>query len=208
MEIRTNLLWVLVAGLLLLPASAQPASAQDEGIKVHGDWVIEVRNPDGSLASRLEFQNALTTTGGNLLGRVLARAWVPSIWSVQTDGVNHPCQDNTNPRPCALVEASAPPSSFPQAQFNTLTLAPMPAGDWMATVPSPLRLSGSFTAARAGDISRVHTGLTACSGTVAPAVGCGQNYSGVVVFTNRALPSPVLVSAGQTVQISVTISFS
>src|ERR1035438_8313432 len=37
------------------------ARGKSEGIKVHGHWVIEIRNPDGSLASRHEFENALVT---------------------------------------------------------------------------------------------------------------------------------------------------
>jgi hypothetical protein len=35
------------------------ARGKSEGIKVHGHWVIEIRNPDGSLASRHELENAL-----------------------------------------------------------------------------------------------------------------------------------------------------
>jgi hypothetical protein len=37
------------------------ARGKSEGIKVHGHWVIEIRNPDGSLASRHELENALVT---------------------------------------------------------------------------------------------------------------------------------------------------
>src|SRR5574341_1058320 len=44
-----------------------------EGIQVHGDWVIEVRNADGSMAERREFENALTSAGSQYLDLVLAR---------------------------------------------------------------------------------------------------------------------------------------
>src|SRR3989304_7849966 len=54
-------------------ASAPGGSGFDEGIQVHGDWVIEVRHPDGSLAERREFQNALTQTGQLLLTGTLAK---------------------------------------------------------------------------------------------------------------------------------------
>ena len=48
------------SGRLRAPAqAAKPAGGMGEGIKVHGRWTIEVRNPDGSLASRHEFQNDL-----------------------------------------------------------------------------------------------------------------------------------------------------
>jgi len=41
--------------------SAMPAAAkgQQEGITVHGHWVIEVKNPDGSLVRHVEVENSL-----------------------------------------------------------------------------------------------------------------------------------------------------
>jgi hypothetical protein len=56
---------VLLAALLAAGTSqvfaqnAGRAPGMQEGVKVHGDWVIEVRNPDGKLAHRREFKNAL-----------------------------------------------------------------------------------------------------------------------------------------------------
>src|SRR5262245_35623432 len=41
------------------------------GIKVHGHWTIDVRNPDGSLASHNEFENAFM--GHQPLSGILAR---------------------------------------------------------------------------------------------------------------------------------------
>jgi hypothetical protein len=37
---------------------SERATGPQEGIKVHGHWVIEVRNPDGKVATRREFENA------------------------------------------------------------------------------------------------------------------------------------------------------
>src|SRR5713226_7169875 len=55
-------------------AKLERPGGPQEGIKVHGHWVLEVRNPDGSLASRSEFENALVpTTGTNLLAALLTR---------------------------------------------------------------------------------------------------------------------------------------
>ena len=34
------------------------SGSESEGIKVHGDWTVEVTNPDGSLATRKQFANA------------------------------------------------------------------------------------------------------------------------------------------------------
>jgi hypothetical protein len=57
-----------------VPSAAKPA-AEDEktakpdkpgsiGIKVHGHWVMDIKNPDGTLVKHLDFQNSLTTGGG------------------------------------------------------------------------------------------------------------------------------------------------
>jgi hypothetical protein len=69
-------------GLAVNPA-AKPAEEQDvaapgkpgnEGIKVHGHWVLQVKNADGTLGERREFDNSLVTLNAtvNLTGdRVL-----------------------------------------------------------------------------------------------------------------------------------------
>src|SRR5438034_3470638 len=62
-----------------------------EGIKVHGDWVIEVRNADGSLAERREFQNALLNPGSNFLDLTLARNMSVGEWAVALIGAFPPC---------------------------------------------------------------------------------------------------------------------
>jgi len=47
--------------------AAQPSKPGDEGVEVHGHWVIDVRNPDGRLVAHREFENALVTRPGGLL---------------------------------------------------------------------------------------------------------------------------------------------
>ena len=37
------------------------AKGTQEGIKVHGHWTIEVRNPDGKVVTHTEFENVLVT---------------------------------------------------------------------------------------------------------------------------------------------------
>ncbi len=67
-------------------AAAKPAAAQEEenapgaaeqggsGIKIHGHWVLEVKNPDGKLVERREFNNSLVTAGANVSGDQLLAA--------------------------------------------------------------------------------------------------------------------------------------
>src|SRR5258706_7693050 len=52
----------------------------NEGIKVHGHWTIEVRNPDGMLVTHREFENGLVAPG--TLVQFLARRGVPGEWGI------------------------------------------------------------------------------------------------------------------------------
>lgn len=65
---------VLVAVMLLVATSVPIAQERGtrEGIKVHGHWTIDIKNPDGSLASHHEFENALVQSGQTALSSVLS----------------------------------------------------------------------------------------------------------------------------------------
>ena len=57
-----SLLLVLIVSALIgyQVKQAEPAGSQGNniGIQVHGNWTVEVRNPDGSLATRKQFTNS------------------------------------------------------------------------------------------------------------------------------------------------------
>jgi len=42
--------------------SPKPGKPRHEGVKVHGHWVMQVKNADGTLGERREFENSLVTT--------------------------------------------------------------------------------------------------------------------------------------------------
>lgn len=52
--------------------SKHTAGGPHEGIQVHGHWVIEVRNPNGTLSARREFENAIQSNGIAYLASLLA----------------------------------------------------------------------------------------------------------------------------------------
>ncbi len=58
---------IALAALVMPPAAAaqlaERSSGPREGVKVHGHWVIEVKNADGSVAERKEFENELALPG-------------------------------------------------------------------------------------------------------------------------------------------------
>lgn len=70
------LLVVWLGVLCAVGAGSVPATAQSrESIKVHGDWVVAIKNADGTLAARHVFKNRLAGNGlvSGLLSGMLTR---------------------------------------------------------------------------------------------------------------------------------------
>lgn len=85
-------------------AKAKSSGGQQEGIKVHGHWSIDIRNPNGSLASHFEFENAMVDGGSLLTG--LLNGGAVTKWRIELDGTlgvsNSPCTGNSG----CLVDAT------------------------------------------------------------------------------------------------------
>ena len=209
-----GLLTMLTVGLLSTtsgassegPAAAEATPARTggpvEGIKVHGHWTIEVRSADGSLVERREFDNALTSQGGGTLTRVLTRSASIGAWGIllSSSGGTHPCIQSASPAPCLVRESVAGGglTSWPGVtHFTTLTVGTDPP-------VSTVILQGTAIVEADGIIDVVESiSCTAMPPSVDPAV-CNNGS----VFTSQTLPSPVAVTAGQQVLITVQISFS
>jgi len=54
--------------------TATPKKPGHEGIKIHGHWVLEVKNPDGKVVDRREFNNSLVTGGSSNSGNQILAA--------------------------------------------------------------------------------------------------------------------------------------
>jgi hypothetical protein len=178
------------AALAFLPATSI-ADGSRQGIYVRGAWILEVRDPDGSLVTRREFQNALTDAGRQLIAQYLARVTTPGSWAIAFAGAPHPCP---SPFACVITEPRVPGAASPNLSKN-LTVA-----------SNPLRLSGNFTAPQAGSITSVGTYQGLCNSSTTPAncTTVGLNPSNQITGTTI---SPVSVTAGQQVALTVTISF-
>ena len=89
---------------------------QHEGIKVHGHWTIEVRNPDGAVINHREFENSLQSSGGIALASILAGAASPGMWEIRLNG------SASTPSPCPPA-----PSGFRFRQRVILLASSCPA---------------------------------------------------------------------------------
>ena len=155
-----------------------------EGLTVHGHWVIDVRNPDGTLAAHRDFENAYQ--GGNLLAILMARQSSTGLWAVFLNG------SNSQP---ILTEPTEPFNFGGKVVSKNLTVS----------VVAGLVLSGSYTAPFTDTIGTAETAQATCSATVAPATPC---ETGSYFEFTEANFSPINVVQGQIVQVTVTITFS
>ena len=175
---------VVLAAALLVAASAGSAQEKGtgEGIKVHGHWTIDVKNPDGTVASHHEFENALVQSGQTALSSVLAHNAAVVGWAVFL-------QDGFGNRQMLIEE---PQSGYPVAGDTSANLTVN------TTNPQQVVLQGSVPALAAVSIANVQTVLV----TQDPV---SQNDN---PFSQRALPQPIAVQYGQIVQVTVVFSFS
>ena len=181
--------------------TVRPAGGPQEGIKVRGEWTILIRNQDGSVASRHEFQNAFVPSlGGPMLANLLKQTSVVAEWTVSMQGFA--CLNASGqPGNCILVQNPAWQAQGPQQFFPTLTT------DVPTSGPNAGKfvLTGSARAARTAAVTTVATfghecpaGSTTCTGLGAP-----QR-----TFTHHGFAQAIPVVQGQTIDVTVVISFS
>lgn len=193
--------------------SANPLAPKghSEGIKVHGQWTIEVRNPDGKLVIHREFENEFTLGPGqgstlltDLLGRTLiAGAWDVGLVTNGGSGSMHMDEPNTTQASICSSAACSPTLSVVAGTSQN---------------PGVLTLTG-YVAVPAGQtsITGVQTDNLACIPTLTPSacltvsyLNVNQGSSGqanVYPFTQTTLATPITIAPGQVVQAAVNISY-
>lgn len=168
------------------------AAPPQEGIKVHGDWTIVVRNADGSIASRNEFKNALLPVGAGNIANLLAGNSAVGTWLIYFDSTLCARQHNA----CYLSTTRYPQQGL--LSSSNLVVTAGTGEDY-----GKLFLTGSLRAAAAGSIGQVVTMIMPCPGS---APSCST--PGLSDFSQRLLSPAIQVVAGQTVDITVVFSFS
>ena len=205
--------------------AAAPKKPGQEGIKVHGHWVIDLKDKDGKVIEHRDFQNSLSPNAGpDTLVYMLSGTLVPSNLEIlathspasQFDfsGLSYVMQPSSNHRSCT----TACSNTFTQAFTSSEKIcAPETAACYNTAT---IVLNGSFTATAAISIDTVSTGVQNCvlaQGTGLPiAISPAQcnadtlpagYVDGVFKFTSTTI-TPLTVAAGQTLAITVTLSFS
>lgn len=177
--------------------AAAPPAGPDEAIKVHGDWVIVVKNPDGTVAARHEFQNALVPNGATLLTQLLAQDTTSGEWLVSLASAGQQCNPITN-FACVITQGR----SNRQGVNST---------DLTATVPTAganagkLVLRGTVRVPQDTVFNLVLTQLATCAPSLDAPACIAANHA---TFSSRTLNPTVPVVTDQIVDVTVVISFS
>ena len=178
---KARALFLVAALFAVQSVTTATAQAQNEGIKVHGDWKIVIRQPDGSVVRRYAFKNSLTPTGASVLAGTLTRNETLKLWRIYL----------TMPGSALWVAEPADPLSENPHLAKNLTLH-------LGNTGTFFELTGSIAAPEDFEIQTVLTGLDA-----SPPVGqAGQGFS------QRQLDQPIPVRQGQIIQVTVRFSFS
>jgi hypothetical protein len=203
-----------------------PNSPASQGIKVHGHWKIDIKNPNGSLDRTVEFENSLAPgemAGAYLLSQVLTGGSEIGDWGIAfVDSANSWC-----PNYCLIDEVAGQgalgsvASTLNATLYSGLTVKFVKATVANKTVvPPTIVLQGSATAATDTTINNVQTMAGICvinptASTKANATACatGTDLSMFTTtsptsFTTVNLNPAITVVSGQIVQFTVTISFS
>ena len=209
-------------GQAFAQSPAAPSGGPREGIKVHGHWTIEVRNPDGTLVTRREFENALLPSGAAVIASLLAAnvpgnnpdLRVPLAWAVgvgdSSGSSSEPCRRTPAvPIECSMTNSLGVEGASPTEFFPTLTVA-VPASGPNA---GRLVLQGTATATnpQPSVISTVLTSLSTCAATVLPVSSSCPGRGGAIITQAVLVPGsqnpPVNLVSGQIIQVTVVISF-
>jgi hypothetical protein len=205
-----------------------PGKSLDGTIKVHGHWVINVRNPDGTVADHRDFENSLAINSGGdafLIG-LLAGYYVPGDFGIEIDGAacHYACGIVQSPTTWPGLDLCQVGDDAPGHCSTTLTynavLAP-------STGSTSFILSGSVLAPDVGTLTQVRTLFNACNAingyhpvapivappgpsTVPPSDCHGTTATALVGYltVTGAFTPLQITAAGQNIEVTVTITFA
>ena len=206
-----------VAPVAVAAESPNPAKPASEGIKVHGLWVIDVKNPDGTLAEHRVFENSLQDS--NTLVGLLGGYYVAGDFGIRLGYQTSPSICPTSS--CYIVQSTTTQLGTDvcgagNCQLGLTKTVNLYNGVGAPTAPS-LVLAGQYTALQTGTVGQVGTNIGRCGSAAGPAstttpsacpsIPSGSPLVSDYLFTGTYI-TPIPVSSGQIVQVSVTITFS
>jgi hypothetical protein len=158
-----------VAPVAVAAESPNPAKPASEGIKVHGLWVIDVKNPDGTLAEHRVFENSLQDS--NTLVGLLGGYYVAGDFGIRLGYQTSPSICPTSS--CYIVQSTTTQLGTDvcgagNCQLGLTKTVNLYNGVGAPTAPS-LVLAGQYTALQTGTVGQVGTNIGRCGSAAGPA---------------------------------------
>lgn len=236
-----------------------PAKPGSEGIKVHGHWVVDLKNADGKVIDHRDFENSLVTNGFGVSGDQVLAALLsgnavsgdPGVLLVagtqQSTDASQLCGNGSQGVGCYLLTTATSPLAQLASvlKFSLSAVLATQTGLGVVVNYSPSVswvLSGAFTVPTGVTaFNSVQTALPLCgpfgaidtafgggttesfkgsfggrNGDLAPKACVGNPATDVIypaILTSTTITSggqvtPLAVTAGQIISITVTLSFS
>jgi len=179
--------------------SSTKSDGLSEGIQVHGDWVIEVHDPDGALVDKREFENEFK--GAEAIVEVLSREKRPSHYRLMLQ------------RPRGILSMLESTDVAPPGGYGANTLLVSNGGDGKLILQGELTISevmanmGSYGEGSGHGIEMVKTFLGLCNTNSTLSDCLGSTYA-AQNFQGKALEPPINAEEGQKVIVTVTITIS
>ena len=200
---------LLVLASIVMPGAAS-AQSPAEGIQVRGRWVLQARNPDGTVVLRREVDNAFTGASG-LAALVLGDS-VSGGMFLTVRGNNNPFPPLSGAELLALEEpwpgwgnVDIIPAARCADPVNCRPDSPLRTNLRTERVPAGITLSGSVRALRSTEIGFVGGSMWSCEATTAAST-CGSTSRTSFQFSFVDI-APFAVEAGQLLEVNVTYSF-
>lgn len=195
--------------------------AISQGFKMHGHWVIDVKNPDGTLVQHRAFENALEPSGPQFLIGLMSGYFTPGDYMILLGGTgtgNGPCQ-GASAQFCGIARSLATSPAIPYCSTYYCGTGLNYTYNIPNSGPYSMVLSGQITSNLTGTIGTVYTLYNSCANTAYPTVptsisttaptACVTNTTGVFFGPlSMASITGIPVTSGQIIQVTVTITFS
>lgn len=206
-------------------SASNSGGATHQGVTLHGHWVINVKNPDGTLAQHRDFENSLETDGQGFLVGLMSGYLVPGDYMLVIGASSGTSACNATYQFCGIVHNL---STYPALGYCSVYYCTGSSLNYAYNFgtgfggPFSMVLSGSITANQTGTIGAVYSLISTCanigfSGSVNPSTIETNSPATCVTQTSpepwygpltQAGITPVAVASGQIIQVTVTFTFS
>jgi hypothetical protein len=238
-------------------AEEKSSDASHQGIKIHGHWVLELKNPDGTVVDRREFDNSIVQNGAAISGPQILVALLTGDVSAAGMGVafiqGPTTAAGSDPSAYCYFGAGTQAGISCYMLYNSSVPIYSTLGSGTNTWQAGLSQTASFGPTASNGVNGPNVNIVLSGNYIVPAgldtvnavstyeAFCGYPLLGystvfspmtfsrespvactnadpvdqpgtltiwIAAFTNTNVPTPLSVSTGQVITVTVTISFS